>query len=63
MILNRHKSTISREISRHTGLRGYRPGQAQRLTEQRRQSKGQTSIPRRLWRQVARLPTKKMSWY
>lgn len=27
MILNRHKSTISREIRRNTGLRGYRPQQ------------------------------------
>ena len=25
MILNLHKSTISREIQRNTGLRGYRP--------------------------------------
>ena len=55
MILNRHKSTISREIHRNTGLRGYRPGQAQRLTEERRQAKVQTSIPRSLWQQVERL--------
>jgi len=55
MILNRHKSTISREIHRNTGLRGYRPGQAQRLTEERRQAKVQTSIPGSLWRQVERL--------
>jgi IS30 family transposase len=33
MILERHKSTISREIARNTGLRGYRPKQAQRLAE------------------------------
>jgi len=55
MILNRHKSTISREIHRNTGLRGYRPQQAQRLTEERRQTKVHTSIPRSLWRQVERL--------
>jgi IS30 family transposase len=55
MILNRDKSTISREIRRNTGLRGYRPGQAQRLTEERRQAKVQTSIPLSLWRQVERL--------
>jgi transposase, IS30 family len=55
MILNRHKSTISREIHRNTGLRGYRPGQAQRLTEERRQAKVQTRIPRSLWQQVERL--------
>ena len=39
MILGRHKSTISREIHRNTGLRGYRPRQAQLLTEQRRFAK------------------------
>jgi IS30 family transposase len=55
MILNRHKSTISREISRNTGLRGYRPQQAQRLTEERWQAKAQPRIPRSLWRQVERL--------
>jgi len=55
MILRRHKSTISREIHRNTGLRGYRPRQAQRLTEERRQAKVQTSIPGSLWRQVERL--------
>ena len=31
--LGRSPSTISREISRNTGLRGYRPKQAQRLAE------------------------------
>jgi IS30 family transposase len=55
MILNRHKSTISRELRRNSGLRGYRPQQAQRLTEQRRQSKAKPSIPQSLWRQVERL--------
>jgi len=33
--LGRHKATISREIARNTGLRGYRPRQASLLTEQR----------------------------
>jgi len=28
MILDRHKSTVSREIQRNAGLRGYRPKQA-----------------------------------
>jgi len=55
MILNRHKSTISREICRNTGLRGYRPRQAQRLTEARRQAKVHAQIPRSVWRQVERL--------
>jgi IS30 family transposase len=35
VILNRHPSTISRELARNSGLRGYRPQQAQRLCEAR----------------------------
>ena len=31
VVLKRHKSTISREVGRNWGLRGYRPKQAQRL--------------------------------
>jgi IS30 family transposase len=31
MISGRHKSTISREVRRNKGLRGYRPKQAQYL--------------------------------
>ena len=34
--LERHPSTISRELRRNNGLRGYRPGQAQKLTDARR---------------------------
>ena len=34
--LGRHPATIGREIRRNTGLRGYRPKQAQGLTDQRR---------------------------
>ena len=37
-ILERCPSSISREIRRNKGLRGYRPKQAHRLAEQRRQS-------------------------
>ena len=33
--LGRHKSTISREISRNSGLRGYRPRQACLLAQNR----------------------------
>lgn len=36
--LNRHPSTIYREIKRNTGGRGYRPKQAQMLSDERRQS-------------------------
>ncbi len=34
-LLNRHKSTVSREIWRNTGNRGYRPKQACLLAEER----------------------------
>lgn len=34
-ILGRHKSTISRELTRGSGRRGYRPRQAQHLSEER----------------------------
>ena len=37
-ILGRHKSTISREVARGSGRRGYRPRQAQNLCEERSQS-------------------------
>ena len=33
-----HKSTISREIKRNTGLRGYRPKQAQSKATERKQT-------------------------
>jgi len=36
VLLNRHASTIGRELKRNCGLRGYRPQQAQRLSEERR---------------------------
>lgn len=52
MILGRHKSTISREIRRNTGLRGYRPRQAQRLTEQRRCAKALPRISELAWSHV-----------
>ena len=34
-LMDRHKSTISREIARNTGNRGYRPKQACLLAEKR----------------------------
>lgn len=55
MILGRHKSTISRELRRNTGLRGYRPQQAQRLTEERRQMKVVPRISVIVWEQVETL--------
>ncbi|NIP25341.1 MAG: IS30 family transposase [Phycisphaerae bacterium] len=55
MILERHKSTISREISRNTGLRGYRPKQAQHRAEARRYAKICSRISHTVWRDVRRL--------
>lgn len=34
--LGRHTSTICREVARNRGFKGYRPGQAQRLSDERR---------------------------
>ena len=34
-LLDRHRATISRELSRNSGLRGYRPKQAEALCKQR----------------------------
>jgi len=53
--LKRHKSTISREIYRNTGLRGYRPQQAQRLAEDRRQEKALPRISNIVWSDVRKL--------
>lgn len=50
-----HKSTISRELHRNTGLRGYRPQQAQRLCQQRRQQKARPRIPDTTWQLVEHL--------
>ena len=36
--LNRHRSTICREVSRNRGMRGYRPKQAHHLAQQRQLS-------------------------
>ena len=55
MILERHKSTINREITRNSGLRGYRPKQAQRLAEERRYSKARPRISRAAWSDVRKL--------
>ena len=35
-LMGRHRSTVSRELNRNTGQRGYRPKQAQRLADERR---------------------------
>ncbi len=54
-IVGVHKSTISRELKRNHGLRGYRPQQAQRLANQRRQNTVQPRINTETWSWVERL--------
>ena len=49
-LLKRHPSTISRELSRNKGLRGYRPRQAQQLCEVRAiNSRNAPSIAPEVW--------------
>ena len=50
--LGRHPSTIGRELSRNTGLRGYRPQQAQRLANERKQCHRHTQITDVTWANV-----------
>ena len=57
MIIGCHKSTISRKIRRNTGLRGYRPQQAQRLANERKQAKYQSRIADDTWLVVEQLLT------
>ena len=54
-IVGVHKSTISRELRRNTGLRSYRPEQAHQFCLQRRADKIRPSIPPETWRRVRRL--------
>lgn len=53
--LARHPSTISREIARNQGLRGYRPGQAQLKALERQANKVCCRISLALWREIERL--------
>jgi IS30 family transposase len=50
-----HKSTISRELKRNQGLRGYRPKQAQRLADNRRKEKVAPRIASETWAWVEQL--------
>lgn len=54
-LLGRDKSTISRELSRNRGLKGYRPKQAHNLAIGRRLSKAQSRLGRDIWQQVEAL--------
>jgi IS30 family transposase len=53
-VIGVHKSTVSRELKRNRGRRGYRPQQAQGLAVERRQ-KGVPRIPAEIWALVERL--------
>jgi IS30 family transposase len=48
-IMNRSKSTISRELSRNSGARGYRPKQAQELSIGRQAKDNATTIHADTW--------------
>ncbi len=54
-LLARDKSTIYRELKRNTGLRGYRPKQADALALERRSGKAKTRIDSPLWKRIERL--------
>jgi transposase, IS30 family len=54
-IVGVHKSTVSRELRRNRGLKGYRPKQAQQLALQRRHGKAQPRITTAHWRRVEEL--------
>lgn len=52
--LGRHKATISREIARNSGLRGYRPRQASLLAEERAiNSRNAQRISSQAWKSVS----------
>ena len=50
-----HKATISRELSRNLGRRGYRPAQADELAQARKQQRVRPRITAAQWIQVAAL--------
>jgi len=50
-----HKATISRELSRNTGGRGYRPKQADELAQGRKQQRARPRITSVQWTQVEEL--------
>jgi len=47
-----HKSTISRELKRNSGLRGYRPKQAHQLPESRKAQHKKRRIEKSHWERV-----------
>jgi transposase, IS30 family len=55
MIIGCHKSTISRELTRNRGKKGYRPSQAQALAQRRQRQCHQPRIAVQTWQTVERL--------
>lgn len=55
MIIGVNKGTISRELDRNSGLRGYRPQQAHALALKRRRNKVMLRIGDHTWRLIKRL--------
>lgn len=53
-VLGVHKSTISRELKRNTGKRGYRPNQAQEKTDQRKRDRIKHKINQETWKWIKR---------
>ena len=54
-VIGRNPGTISRELRRNRGLRGYRPDQAHNLALMRRQDKIQPRLGEQIWQQVEAL--------
>ncbi len=54
-VLRRNPSTISRELGRNMGLKGYRPEQAHRLAQNRKKERDRTRIPESTWARVEQL--------
>ncbi len=54
-LLGRDKSTISRELRRNRGLKGYRPQQAHKMALGRRHDKAQPRISESVWQHVEAL--------
>jgi len=60
-VLGRHKATISRELRRNRGLRGYRPKQAHRAALARRAGKSCARFTTLIWNQIEALIRKDWS--
>jgi Transposase and inactivated derivatives, IS30 family len=50
-----HKSTVSRELTRNRGQKGYRPSQAQALAQRRQRQSHQPRVALPTWQTVERL--------